>query len=453
MLCLSVSQPNEEEALAEIQQFQHQVELIELRLDFFPSLNIEKLRQLRTCCQKPLICTLRTHHEGGQYTKDDQQYHRDLRLIAEIKPDYIDIEYQRAIGLNIPMILSYHDLSDAPLDLIDLAQKMQKTHAAYYKIAKRTNQRSQALELLCQRKALPENFTVIPIEEHEEGLRLAGTLAGNALNYTYVNRSTALGQIPLSLFHERYSHISSQTKLFALLGNPVSQSPSHRVHNEYFRSLELNAIYLKLLLNHDNLSEFLQAARLFPIQGLSVTIPFKESIIPHLDEIDDEAKAIGAVNTLVYQQGKYLGYNTDGKGALDVIELYTPVLNQRMLILGSGGSARAIAYEALKRKAQVTIIARRIEKAQQIAKAFNCDYATWDDLDNSEYDILINATPLKLPCSVFKRGTYVMDLTPREGMTPFLKAAKEARAIPISGYEMFIKQGAYQCELWFPPLG
>ncbi len=183
-------------------------------------------------------------------------------------------------------------------------------------------------------------------------------------------------------------------------------------------------------------------------------MPLKEAVLPFLDAIDPEAQKIGAVNTLLFEKGKIFGCNTDGIGALNALEKTLAVKDKRIVILGAGGAAKAIAFEAHKRGALLTIVNRDAGKARRLAEHFGCKAIGLDRMHacaQEGYDLLLNTTPLSLPIGPadILPTAHVMDIKTRPQQTLLLKHAQE-KGCPITyGYEMFIEQALGQYRLWF----
>src|SRR5512135_2805489 len=147
--------------------------------------------------------------------------------------------------------------------------------------------------------------------------------------------------------------IDGHTKIYGILGRPVTHSLSPVMHNAAFRELGLNAVYVAFPVTI--LSHAVAGLRGLDIQGVSVTIPFKEEVIPLLDELDPQAARIGAVNTVVNREGRLIGYNTDWLGAIKALKAKTGLKDQHVLLLGAGGASRAIAFGILAEGGQVTL--------------------------------------------------------------------------------------------------
>jgi shikimate dehydrogenase len=254
--------------------------------------------------------------------------------------------------------------------------------------------------------------------------------------------------------------ITSSTKLYCVLGNPVSHSKSPLVHNISFRANNIDAVYLAF--EPQDIAMAIKALKTFKIKGASITIPFKETIMPYLDWIEPRAKEIGAVNTVVNQDGKLLGYNTDSKAAIDPLVPHG-IKNKTVCIIGAGGAARAVAHGITDKKGQLIIINRSREKGAALAAEFNAQFIPFDKMDKTGKmdfiapDVVINTTSLGMyphvealafPSQCLTPGMVVMDLvyTPLE--TRLLSVARKNGCITIDGLSMFIAQAAAQFELW-----
>jgi 3-dehydroquinate dehydratase/shikimate dehydrogenase len=211
---------------------------------------------------------------------------------------------------------------------------------------------------------------------------------------------------------------------------------------------------VKILVNENELGEFIQLAKQIPVSGLSITRPLKECILPNFNDIDSRAKKIGAVNTLHFENGGFKGYNTDGIGALNAIENVVSVKGKRIIMIGAGGATKAIAYEALQRGAKVTILNRHVDKAVKIAEQLGCEGKGLDkmvDCTKAGYDILINCTPVEMPIDVVDilPQAVVMDIKTKPKNTELLNQAIVKGCQVIYGYHMFVEQAVGQFQLWF----
>ncbi len=254
-------------------------------------------------------------------------------------------------------------------------------------------------------------------------------------------------------------------KLFAVLGDPIGHSMSPIMHNDLFLYYNLEGTYLPFQVKPENLSDAVKGLKAIGAGGFNVTVPHKSAIIPYLDGIDDLALNIGAVNTVVNENGKLIGYNTDGPGFLKGLEKYVPSLTgQKVLIIGAGGAARAIYFTlAQKNCTAIDIANRTVEKAaglvkdcpfSVLSKALSLDQAA-EELGN--YDLIVQTTMIGMHPKVseqpiclthLKKQALVCDIIYNPLTTQFLREAQEKGAQIQNGIDMFVNQGALAFEKW-----
>ncbi len=260
----------------------------------------------------------------------------------------------------------------------------------------------------------------------------------------------------------------AKLKLFALIGDPVGQSLSPAMHNAAFRALGLNCAYITLRVPKPTLANAIAGVRALGIAGLNVTIPHKISIISLLDELDESAKLVGAVNTVKNNRGKLIGFNTDGEGALRALEeKIGSVKGKEVVLLGAGGAARAIAFSLARAGARLTIANRTVPRAQALASAVEQKLSTnvkVASLNRAELtkalknvDVLINATSVGMHpkidktlvrANMMRRGLVVYDIVYKPLRTKLLREARRAGGKTIDGLGMLVHQGALAFEIW-----
>lgn len=461
MICIPITGPTLEQARVQLNKAIYYGDLVELRLDAFEDRSPNKVRELIRHYPKPIIFTLRSRAQGGSYSGSESERIIEIMRLALLKPAYFDLEYHLSEDLlkhfqiafpTIKLIISYHDFINPHLDIEDILKKISKIKGAFYKIATIAFSSLDSLKMRMLSKKYPQGIFVSMGEHGVPSRILASHISYARLP---MSEGSAPGQISATDLIEmyRYKSIDPKTQFFGLIGNPITKSIGHYCHNAVFNNLDLNAVYLKMHIETKELQECLSLSKELGFKGLSVTMPHKESIMNHIDHVDLEAKKIGAVNTLVIFRGEIYGYNTDGIGALDAIENKMSVYGKNIIILGAGGAARAIIFEAIKRGAHVHILNRSEEKAKQIADEFGCGYGALDKMKDFYflgYDILINCTPNEQPIdsSFIAEKSLVMDIdiNPR---TKFLEEASQKGCKIVFGYEMFINQAFLQLQHWF----
>lgn len=261
--------------------------------------------------------------------------------------------------------------------------------------------------------------------------------------------------------------IDSHTALYGVIGDPVRHSKSPIMINRAFRETGVNGVYVAYHIEAAALGDFVAGVRAMGIRGVNVTIPHKLAIMELLDEIDEGARAIGAVNTIVNDNGRLIGFNTDGIGYVRSLkeEAEPDIAGKEIVVIGAGGAARGIVYALLREKpARITIVNRTADRAAELAESLGgtAGKTVGAGLDRLEEacgaaDIVINTTSVgmfpnvaqsPMPAEWLKPGAVASDLVYNPLQTQFLREA-EARGCRVhSGLGMFIYQGAYAFEYW-----
>ena len=262
--------------------------------------------------------------------------------------------------------------------------------------------------------------------------------------------------------------ITGKTRVCGVIGDPIEHSLSPIMHNAAFNSLNLDYAFLAFKVKPAEVGNAIAGMRALGIHGLNVTMPHKKAVINYLDEVDETTKFVGAVNTIHNKNGKLLGFNTDGVGALKALkENGVDLHGKRVLLLGSGGAARAIAYALVQEADELVVLNRTAEPATVLAdllkRTFNKKVVA-DSLlpstikDNvQDADILVNATSVGMNPNTnqsliapewLKSDLAVMDIVYNPIETRLAKDAKAAGAKVVSGVEMLIYQGAASFEIW-----
>ncbi|MBT2602509.1 shikimate dehydrogenase [Bacillus sp. ISL-53] len=255
-------------------------------------------------------------------------------------------------------------------------------------------------------------------------------------------------------------------KIYGVMGDPIAHSMSPDIHNDAFEKENIEAVYHHFHVTKEGLNDAVKGMKALGIEGFNITIPHKTSIIPFLDEVDELALAIGAVNTVVNKNGRFIGYNTDGKGFFKSLcdEISGDIKAKKTLVIGAGGAARAIYFTLVKEGVkQVDIANRTKERAAQLVS--DCPYDKVSkalsiieaEESLSQYDLIIQTTssgmspgldhsPLKV--DQLKTGAIVSDIIYNPLQTKLLREAGEKGAETQNGLGMFINQAALAFEIW-----
>ena len=271
--------------------------------------------------------------------------------------------------------------------------------------------------------------------------RILQPLYGSVWTYACIDedQQTAPGQLSVktlkNIYH--YEKLSKKTVPFALVGDPLHLSPSHVTHNAIFRRFGKDAVYVKITLNKEEFVNALPYLRTLRFQGMSVTMPLKNSL--------HESLPFNTVHFQNDEQNSGTLYNTDGTGALDAIEDIEKVFEKKILILGAGATAESIAREAINRGACVTLHNRTVEKACALAELLGCEVCSYYKID--DYDVVVNATSVDLEVRSCKAQVIALDVRNSDS-TPFLESIQAAGGRVVSGRTMWLRQAAKQLSLW-----
>lgn len=254
--------------------------------------------------------------------------------------------------------------------------------------------------------------------------------------------------------------ISGKTKLCVIIGDPVEHSLSPAMHNKAYEALGIDDqfVFVAARVKVEDVKSVAHAVRVMGIRGLTCTIPHKMEVMKYLDEVDPVAQKIGAVNTVVNDNGVLKGYNTDWLGTVIPLEKITSLKGKRVAIIGAGGAARAIVYGVLEKGAVATIYNRTLEKAEELAKETGAKASGLDLLQEvKSADIIINATSVGMepnidetpvPAEFLSSHQIVFDAIYVPYETKLLKDAKTRGATIIHGIDMLLHQGTAQFEYY-----
>ncbi|CEN84743.1 shikimate dehydrogenase [Paraclostridium sordellii] len=262
--------------------------------------------------------------------------------------------------------------------------------------------------------------------------------------------------------------INSKTKTICLIGNPVEHSLSPNIHNYLFEKYDINMKYLCFKVENTNLKEAIQGVKSLGIKGCNITIPHKVEVMKFLDDIDKNAKLIGAVNTIENKNGKLIGYNTDGIGFVkSILDKGYKIKDKNIMILGAGGACRSIAVElASKGARKMEIRNRSLESAKKIKTIIKDNFDTEicissekiEREDLEQIDIIINTTPIGMDkdrenCPIdediyVSKDLLVCDIVYKPHETKFLKWAKKNNLDIVYGIDMLVNQAIYGFYIW-----
>jgi 3-dehydroquinate dehydratase / shikimate dehydrogenase len=472
-LCVAVigNDPNEmadkAEALVRDNSF------LEFRLDYLPKPGLAMVRVKRFIDSHPgtvVIATCRRAASGGKFRGSMASQLDVLNKAAAAGCQLVDVELQTALKSKpeqiqklrnkAALVLSFHDFRGTK-KLDETLEKMLAYPADFYKVVSTATTLSDNVTVMKFLAREGDKHSVVSMCMGEQGIisRVLGVRAGSTFTFASAGtgQETAPGQVTAQELRNVYriEQVDAATRVYGVVGDPIAHSLSPAIMNAAFRRENVNAVYLAL--HAKTLKDLLTCVREIPIHGISVTMPYKEAILHHLDNSDAHTTKIGACNTVVRaQDGKLYGFNTDAAGIVRPLERRLSTLEgARILVLGAGGAARAAVFGLKERGSEVYILNRSIGPAKKLAHQARARIMKRPDLKKLAFDVIINATPVGMgntretPLQEKEiNARYVFDMIYDPAETRLLKLAKERGAQIIPGIEMFVHQAARQFEIW-----
>src|SRR6202162_3477485 len=378
----------------------------------------------------------------------------EIQSALKSKPDAIARLRSRA-----RLILSFHDFR-ATRNLDETLEKMLKIPADFYKVVSTATTLSDNVTMMKFLQTQSDKHALIGLCMGEQGIisRVLSVRAGSVFTFGAgsADLKTAPGQISAHDLRSIYriDQVDAATRVYGVAGDPVEHSLSPVIMNAAMRRENVNSVYLPL--HAKTLKDLLYCIREIPLHGLSITMPYKQAILEHLDNTDAHTSKTGACNTVVRgQDGKLYGFNTDIAGVIRPLEQRLTVENAKVLVLGAGGAARAAVFGLKERGAEVYILNRSIGPAKKLAHRARARTIKRADLKKLTFDAIINATPVGMgntresPLNENEiNARYVFEMIYDPAETRLMKMAKERGAEVIPGIEMFVHQAARQFEIW-----
>lgn len=500
MICVPITARTKKEALHTIERSCQFADFIELRMDLINSGGLEEFISVARSNSDSvkIIVTSRKKEEAAPVGKaacaksKSRNIKEKMELLKEAimrGTDFVDIELAegRALikelqafcaihGNKTKIIISYHNLKETPAltKLKQIFHQCARFKPAVVKIvttAKNVEDNLITLNLIPYAKENSQKIISLCMGNKGGISRAIAPFLGNYLSFAALKQDgqSAPGQFTVGgmkqineLFKDKEALSSEmvspaqtfQPQNYILLGNPVGQSLSPLIHNAALKKMGIAGTYSAFCVN--DLRGAIHGMRAMNIRGASVTIPFKVAVMEYLDDVDDDALKIGAVNTVINSNGRLTGYNTDWLGLIQTLKEAMPVKNKTFVIIGAGGTARAAAYGVIKEGGFPFIVNRTLENGKVLSRKLNCPFYSLTEIGKIKADCLINTTPVgmypkdKSPvkAAALNNYKYVMDVIYNPLKTKLLKDAEGKGCRIISGLDMFVNQGAQQLRLW-----
>ncbi len=484
-ICLVLNAPTIRENLALVELYRQWIDIAELRVDCLAQEERLLFRRFPEQAGIPCILTIRRKSDGGQFVEGEGSRTAMLArglAFADINPHknfaYIDLEEDlqvpsieeaaRAFGTRI--IRSVHNMEGPETDIRARVQSLRRTKDEIAKIAFTPRNLSDVTKLFKDAKCCQsEEYILIAMGQYGLPSRILSPLLGSSVCFVSSEESirtsgNPLGQLDPVTLNEvyRFREISASTRVFGITGNPLAATSSPAIHNKGYRVQGLDAVYIPI--KAENAEEAIEFAEEVGITGLSVTFPFKESVIPNLSEISANTGEIGACNTIVKSARGWIGYNTDEAGFSRALLQFLgkkDLKRVRVSIIGAGGAARAITHAIKQLGAKACIFNRTTDKARELALRYNYKWAGLDagsrSLLESYSDIIIQTTNVGMSPNIdddpidfysFNGNEAVYDVIYHPDKTRMLKRAEKAGCRVCNGYTMLAYQAYLQYRLF-----
>jgi 3-dehydroquinate dehydratase / shikimate dehydrogenase len=472
MICVSIGRGRHKLIIAEHKHLAEQgAKLVELRLDYINgAVNIKRLVTGRPCA---VVVSCRRPCDGGKWSGLEEQRQLLLRTAIAEGVEYIDLEDD--IAASIPRfgktkrIVSFHDFRKTPDNLDEIHQRLSKCSPDIVKISTMANHPSDNVRILNMvRKA---TIPTIGLGMGDIGVptRILAGKFGAPHTYATSHQDRALAPGQLSFEHMtqvyHYEQINAETEVYGVVADPIGHSLSPLIHNASFDKLGLNKVYVPFRVPREDLARFIDESESLGIRGLSITIPHKEAVIKSLNHVDPSVQGIGAANTVIFEDSRRAGYNTDYHAAIsslvDAMELSAagerPFSGKTALVMGCGGAGMAIAYGLVRGGAHVLVSDIAQRKAETMAERFDCLAVEWADRHKANPDILVNSTPVGMHPNVdespyekhhLRPSMVVFDAVYNPENTLLIKDARSRNCTVVTGIEMFVRQACLQFKLF-----
>ncbi|MEK6949104.1 MAG: shikimate dehydrogenase [Nanoarchaeota archaeon] len=472
-VCIPIIAPTLEKAIGELKEAEKSVDLIELRIDYINNIDEKKLKKILEKRAKKAIVTCRPKSLCGNFEGSEEERINLLKKAVEFNADFIDIEIESGKAAinelienkhNAKVIVSYHNLKETPP-----LNELQKKYEEIKKLSR------DLIKIVANANSINDNFIIFELLKNKSDLiafcmgirgqisRILAPKYGSRMTFASLKegKESASGQISIEEMKNVYNIglINKDTQPIGVIGSFAENSMSKNMHNSCFKQKNLNYVYMPLKVAENELKKFMENFRKFNFKGASVTIPHKLEVMDYIDEVDEIAKSVGAVNILSNNSGKIIGSNSDCYGAMEALKEKTSLKNKRVLVIGAGGGARAIIYGLKKENAAVTLTNRTLDKAKSLANEFNIKYGKIENMKelikNSE--IIINTTSVGMKPgpdeSIIKEedlaeNKIVMDIVYKPIETKMIKMARKAKCVAITGDRMLAYQALEPFKMW-----
>lgn len=465
-LCLTLCDPSMDENLALLER--HSPQIAELRVDFAGPSRLKEICQFPSRTNIPLILTCRKKVDGGAWTGSTADREAFLLDCLEGGFNYIDLEEdetssalpEKAAARNCRVIRSFHDFSSVPVDLEERLLKMDArgdlVKAAVMPRGIADLERLFRIGMAWKK----DNLILLGMGDFGVPSRILASRMNSFLTFCSSSdgEEAAPGHMSIQTLRDVYriDEIDENTILLGIIGDPVLHTRSPHIHNKGLAQTGQNAVLVPYTV--DDVPAFFHLAEFLDIRGFATTVPHKQAVMEQLDWMSDSVRAIGACNTVVREEDKWCGYNTDAEGFIIPLKKEKGHLKGlKAAVIGAGGAARAIVYSLVQEGCQTRVFNRTASKADALGREMSCESGSLEDFMScpaGSFDLIIQTTSSGME-GKFANGNPVADydFTGKEflydiiyipAVTPIMKKAQEAGCSVLGGWVMLEEQARSQ---------
>ncbi len=473
-LCLTVTEPTIKEAVAVVDRYKKNLDMVELRADYLADDEIGYASAFpRLAGIGEVILTIRREIDGGKFRGGEGDrvnlFNRALKgdfSFVDLESDFFNEPLERKIrDKNIRIIRSLHYFKGLPPDMSSVVNDLAHNGKNIPKLAVYPKSTEDLLKIfLLSKEFKGREKIILGMGDYGISTRILAEYLGNYLTFvSSPGNSAAPGHIDIEKVEKiyRFKELDETTKILGVIGNPIMHTLSPLIHNTGIKAIGVNAVYLPFMV--DKPAAFMKLAEEIGITGFSVTVPHKVSIIRFLDSVDDSVKKIGACNTVYKRNGKWFGTNTDADGFIGPIKnlLKRNGNNLKASVIGAGGAAMAVVYALWREGISFLVLNRTVEKAKRLGNQFGGEWAGLDEIGARRMkdfnDLIVQATKVGMepdensdpfPMYKFTGNEIVYDLVYKPEVTKFLERARSAGCRTIGGKEMLFEQAKRQFKIF-----
>ena len=488
LVCMTLTGKTLDENLKLVKKYEKYIDIVELRVDHLDEDEQLYARRFPAMIYQPCILTIRRDIDGGLFTGGEfARTNLYARALAFANPDksknfaFVDFEddfhipsiQDAAMAFGVKIIRSYHNMKDPVTNIRERCDIMRKTGYEIPKIAFMPHSLSDVLNLIKEGERMTQYEHILcamgPLGFPS---RILASYTNSFLTYVspqeVLENTKAIGHIdPVTINDVYHFHsINQDTSLYGITGWPLVKTSSPEIHNKGYAAKGMNAVYIPY--RSPLIADTLSFCEGIGVKGLSVTIPHKESVLYYLHEQSPEVVQIGACNTIVRKNNKWLGYNTDAPGFRRALEEFlgpVKIKHKKVAVIGAGGAAKAIVYVLKQMGARVCIFNRTVETAAQLADKYGFNYCQLDAHCAAKLDeystLIVQTTSVGMNAEGpsnsendpiyfydFRGNELLFDIVYEPAITPVMKRASLAGCRVCNGYKMLEYQGYEQFKLF-----